>query len=115
VDPARDLLEQFYIDFNDRNVDAVLAAMHTDIDWPNDWEGGRIHGREAMRDYWRRQFAEIDPHLTPLSFSPIPGGGWAVEVQQLIQNRAGEVIADDVVTHAYAFEDGLIRSMQVEK
>ena len=40
MDQNRDLLEQLYIDFNDRNIDAVLAAMHPDVDWPNDWEGG---------------------------------------------------------------------------
>ena len=115
MDPARDVLEQLYIDFNDRDIDAILAAMHPDIDWPNDQEGGRIQGRDGVRDYWRRQFAELDPHLKPLSFSPLPGGGWAVEVEHLVQDRAGAVLNDQIVTHSYTFEDGLIRSMRLEK
>jgi hypothetical protein len=115
VDQTRDLLEQLYVDFNDRDIDAVLAAMHPDVDWPNDWEGGRVAGRDAIREYWRRQFADLDPHLTPNTFSPVDGGGWAVEVEEVVHDKAGAVVADRIVTHVYRFEDGLVRSMHVEK
>jgi hypothetical protein len=115
MDGTRDLLESFYIDFNDRDVEAMLEAMHADVDWPNDWEGGRLQGRDAVRDYWRRQWAVIDPHLTPLVFSPGLDGGWAVEAQLIVQDRAGQVLDDRVVVHVYAFEDGLIRSMWIER
>jgi hypothetical protein len=35
--------------------DAVLAHMTDDVDWPNAWEGGRVAGKEAVREYWTRQ------------------------------------------------------------
>jgi hypothetical protein len=115
MDGTRDLIERFYIDFNDRDVEAMLDSMHADVDWPNEWEGGHLHGHNAIRDYWRRQWAVIDPHLTPLVFSPRPGEGWAVEAQLIVQDRTGQVLDDRVVVHLYTFEDGLIRSMSIER
>ena len=33
------ILKQTYRHFNDRNIDATLAVMHPDVDWPNGVEG----------------------------------------------------------------------------
>jgi ketosteroid isomerase-like protein len=44
-----------YAAFNARDVDAVLAAMTPDVDWPKTWGGGRAIGREQVREYWKRQ------------------------------------------------------------
>ena len=54
-------LRSLYQAFNKRDIDAVLAAMSEDVDWPNAWEGGRVHGKQAVRAYWTRQWQEIDP------------------------------------------------------
>jgi hypothetical protein len=43
----QELLIRTYRAFNARDVDAVLAAMHEDVDWPNGWEGGHVHGHEV--------------------------------------------------------------------
>ena len=56
-------LRGMYDAFNARDIDAVLAAMTDDVDWPNGWEGGRELGREAVREYWTRQWAAIDPSV----------------------------------------------------
>jgi ketosteroid isomerase-like protein len=114
MDPQRALLEQLYIDFNDRDIDAVTAVLHPDVDWENDWKGGRVHGRDGVKEYWRDQWAEIDPHATPLSFSPSADGRMAVEVRQVTHDKAGKVLSDRVVTHIYSFVDGLIRSRQLQ-
>jgi ketosteroid isomerase-like protein len=75
-------LESLYAAFNARDIDAVLAAMADDVDWPNAWEGGRLHGKEEVRAYWTRQWLEIDARVEPVSFSRRPSGGVAVDVQQ---------------------------------
>ena len=43
------LLEGIYAAFNARDVDAVLAAMHADVDWPNAFEGGRVQRDHRAR------------------------------------------------------------------
>jgi ketosteroid isomerase-like protein len=53
-----ELLRRTYEAFNAGDVEAVLTLMHSDVDWPNAIEGGRVHGRDAVRAYWADQFAE---------------------------------------------------------
>lgn len=62
----RRLLEKAYEAFNARDIGAALAAMHADVDWPHEMEGGRVYGRSGVRDYWTRQWGLIDPHVEPL-------------------------------------------------
>jgi ketosteroid isomerase-like protein len=66
--------DELYADFNARDIDALLARMTPDVDWPNGWEGGREHGPEAVRAYWERQFREIDPHVEPVGVDERPDG-----------------------------------------
>ena len=44
-------MRALYDAFNARDMDTVLAAMTDDVDWPNAWEGVRVHGRDAVRSY----------------------------------------------------------------
>jgi hypothetical protein len=89
--------------------------MHPDVDWPNGMEGGRIHGRDGVRDYWTRQWSVIDPHVEPRRFGTDERGRLIVDVHQVIRDRAGTVIADQMVQHVYVVQDGLIRSMEIRK
>src|SRR5258705_6728346 len=41
------MLRELYASFNARDIDAVLARLAPDVDWPNGMEGGRVHGRDA--------------------------------------------------------------------
>jgi ketosteroid isomerase-like protein len=107
------LLRATYDAFNRRDIEAVIATMHPDVDWPNAWEGGRVRGREAVRAYWTRQFAEIDPHVEPQSFSTTEDGRVAVAVRQVVRSLDGQVLADQLVTHVYAIRDGLVERMDV--
>jgi hypothetical protein len=107
------LLRDVYDAFNRRDIERAVAAMHDDVDWPNAWEGGRVVGRDAVRAYWTRQFAEIDPSVEPVGFSVEPDGRTAVAVHQVVRAPDGTVLADRTVTHVYAFRDGLVERMDV--
>ena len=107
------LLRDIYCAFNARDVEAVLSTLHRDVDWPNAFEGGRVSGRDDVRDYWRRQFEQIDPHVEPRRFADA-GDGWvAVTVHQLVRAHDGTLLADREVTHVYSFRDGLVLRMDV--
>jgi hypothetical protein len=107
------LLRDLYAAFNARDVDAVLSALHADVDWPNAFEGGRVVGRADVGAYWRRQFAQIDPRVEPRGIADTADGRVAVAVHQLVRALDGAVIADREVTHVYSFRDGLIERMDV--
>src|SRR5438132_10020176 len=83
------LLRQTYAAFNARDIDAVVGAMHPDVDWPNALEGTRIRGHAAVREYWLCQFEVIDPRVEPQGFTLEPDGRIAVEVHQVVRDRAG--------------------------
>jgi ketosteroid isomerase-like protein len=106
-------LRAMYAAFDARDADAVLAHMTADVDWPNAWEGGRVQGQEAVRTYWTRQWAEIEPTVDPVSFTQLPDGAIAVGVHQVVRAKGGDVLADDHVVHTYHFRDGLIAQMDV--
>ena len=112
---TEELLRGMYDHFNARDIDAVLAAMTDDIDWPRAFKGGRVRGHEAVRDYWTEQWAEIDSRVTPVGFEVRPDGQIAVEVEQVVRNLDGEVVGSGTVTHVYAMRDGLVSWMDVEE
>ncbi len=115
---SEELLRTMYDGFNARDIDAVLAAMTDDVDWPNAWEGARVHGHEEVRDYWTRQWAAIDPHVTPVGFQTRAGGDGVrieVEVEQTVRDLDGQVVASGTVRHVYAMRAGLVARMDVEE
>jgi ketosteroid isomerase-like protein len=105
-------LERVYAAFNARDLDAALAIMHPDVDWPNGWEGGRVEGREAVRDYWTRQFASIDSHVVPQAFTE-SGDRVAVTVHQVVRDLDGNVLSDGMIKHVYTLRDGLVARMDI--
>ncbi len=109
------LLRDLYAAFNDRDVERVLATMQDDVDWPNAFEGGRVAGRDAVRDYWARQFEQIDPRVEPRRFEVQDGGRIAVLVHQVVRDLDGTVLADHEVRHVYSFRDGRIARMDVSE
>jgi ketosteroid isomerase-like protein len=108
-----ELLRTVYAAFNRREIDDVLALMDSDVDWPNGWEGGRVLGKAAVRDYWTRQFKAIDPHVEPKGFTVEADGRIAVEVHQVVRDRSGQLVVDQMIQHVYEVRDGLIRSMEI--
>lgn len=103
-----------YAAFNARAIDEALAALTADVDWPNGWEGGRIAGREAVRDYWLRQWLEIDGRVEPVEITRGEDGRWTVLVHQVVRSPDGALLAEEHVHHVYAFRDELVERMDIE-
>jgi nuclear transport factor 2 (NTF2) superfamily protein len=108
-------LRALYEAFNARNVDACLAGMTPDVDWANGWEGGRVVGRDAVRDYWRRQWAEIDSTAEPTAITERPDGTIEVAVHLVARDRNGELLNDAHGRHVYDFRGDLVQRMTIEE
>jgi ketosteroid isomerase-like protein len=109
-----ELLQRVYAAFNRREIETVLTMMHGEVDWPNGWEGGRVLGKAAVRDYWRRQFEVLDPHVEPKNFIWEADGRIAVDVHQVVRDKGGKLVVDQMVRHVYEIRDGLIQSMLIQ-
>jgi hypothetical protein len=102
-----------YAAFNDRDIDAALAALREDVDWPNMIDGTRVVGHDEVRSYWSRQFHEIDSHVEPKRFDMDDEGHIIVDVHQVLRDRDGLLLDDRMVRHVYMISDGLIVQMDV--
>ena len=112
-DEAGRIVRAGYEAFNRRDVDAALAVMTQDVRWANGWEGGHVVGHEAVRDYWSRQWREIDPAVTPRRLSRNEQGAVVVEVDQQIRSTTGELLRSGSVTHVFTLAGGLIAQMDI--
>jgi hypothetical protein len=108
-----EIINQIYANFNKRDIDGVLKFFAPDVAWPNGWEGGYVHGHNEVRSYWTRQWAELDPIVTPTNIQQLTDGRLLVEVTQLVKDLAGNVVAESMVCHIYSFEGNLIKKMVI--
>ncbi len=108
-------LTALYQAFNARDVDAVVAQLAPDVDWPNAWEGGRVHGHDGVRAYWERQWAQLDPVVVPTAFGHRGGDVVEVAVRQTVRTRAGALVGEGIVVHVYTLRGGLVTRMDVEE
>jgi hypothetical protein len=107
------LIRGSYADFNARDVDAALAHLHPDVDWPNAIVGGRLRGHEEVGAYWTRQFETIDPRVEPQAFAEDEQGRIVVDVHQVVRDLDGAVIADQRLQHVVTISAGLIARMDI--
>ena len=115
ISKERDLLISVYECFNRRDIESILALMHPEVEWPNGMEGGWVHGREGVRDYWTRQWGVVDPHVDPCKFEADDQGRIISDVHQVVRDMKGTVLMDRMVQHVYLIEDGLIRRMDIRE
>lgn len=108
-----EVLAKAYAAFNARNIDEALTTMHTDVAWPNGWEGGWVHGHAGVRDYWIRQWAVINPVVEPLRFTTQEDGRIVVDVRQVVHDLDGAILSERLVQHIYHLEAGRIRRMEI--
>jgi hypothetical protein len=107
------VIKQAYSAFNRRDIDAALALMTQDVSWPRASEGGRVVGKEEIRAYWTRQWAQFDPHVEPLTITEEAAGKTRVTVHQLVKSLQGDVLSDSEVLHVFTVNSGLIAAMHL--
>jgi len=64
----QELLLNLYDAFHWREFEKILSMMQPDVKWANGMEGGFVYGRDAVRDYWRKQFKVVRAQIEPLRF-----------------------------------------------
>ncbi|MGK4568265.1 nuclear transport factor 2 family protein [Flavobacterium sp. 3HN19-14] len=111
---SKDTIEKAYTAFNDRNIDGALETMQPDVQWSKAWEGGYISGHDEIKQYWTRQWSEINPKVMPIGFNERENGSLEVQVRQKVKDLQGGLIFDGMVKHIYTFEDDLIKTMDIE-
>lgn len=110
---AQDLLSRAFEAYNRRDFPTFSAMLHDEVDWPDQIQGGRLVGVEAMRDHWAANDAVIQVEVTPIIFTPRPNGQVEVRVNQVVRSLAGSLWSDLMVRQLYTLRDGLIARMDI--
>lgn len=109
-----DVIKKAYGAFNDRDITVALETMQPDVQWSKAWEGGYISGHDEIRSYWTRQWKEINPKVKPTGFNERENGSLEVLVHQHVKDLEDQLLFDGTVKHVYTFENGLIKTMDIE-
>lgn len=107
------LIAEIYAAFNQRDADGALTRMREDVSWPKASEGGRVVGKDEIRAYWTRQWAEFDPHVEPIEVIDRGEGRLDVRVHQVVKSLQGDLLSDSEVWHRYTVVDGRIERMDL--
>ena len=110
----KDLIKKAYTAFNERDIDRALSTMHPDIQWPKAFEGGYVSGHNEIREYWTRQWTEINPNVEPIEINERQNGTLEIEVLQKVKDLQGNSLFDGTVKHIYTLQDSLLRKMDIE-
>lgn len=108
MDARRRLILRFYEALDANDVDAVMALVHPDADFPNQLDGDRLKGAAAIRAYYERAFGMISAESTPLTFQAGPDNSLEVRVHHHVTSLDGGLWADEPVDYRFQFRDGLI-------
>ena len=115
MDGDVETLRRIYDRFNARDIDGVLAVLSDDVAWANGMDGGYVHGPDAVRAYWTRQWAIVSPHVEPVRFHRAADGAIIAEVRQSVRDLEGKPLRDQThkledktVGHVFRFRDGKV-------
>jgi hypothetical protein len=109
-----DIIQKAYKGFNERDIDSVFALMGANVFWPKAFEGGHVEGYDAVREYWLRQWSEINPKVDPIAITDRKDGKVEVLVHQVVKSLDGTILFDGETKHTFTFDDGLIQRMDIE-
>jgi len=114
------LVAQMYECFNARDIDGVLAVLAEDVAWANGMDGGHVHGLEAVRAYWTRQWEIVSPLVEPVRFTRAEDGAVHTEVQQSVRDLNGKPLEgqvhglkDKMVMHIFRLHNGKVTRFDI--
>lgn len=121
MDTDIEVLKRLYDCFNTRDIDGVIGSLSVDVAWANGMEGGHVHGRDGVRDYWTRQWAIVSPHVEPVSFDTARDGSVVVEVRQSVHDLQGRplqdqthALRDKTVEHVFHLRQGKVTRFDIQ-
>jgi limonene-1,2-epoxide hydrolase len=102
------LLQSLYAAFNNRELETIISVMSPDVKWANGVEGGFVHGRDAVREYWTNQYKVIQVQLETLKFEMDEKNRNVVTVHQIVKDLQGNLLADMTVKQIFTIDNGAI-------
>ena len=112
MEDPENFFQDLYKDFNDRKIDLVISKMTDDVKWANGMDGGYVHGHDAVKDYWTRQFTMVSSKVSPLE---IEAGKDIVQIKvhQVVHDLNGNLLANEFVYHIFHLQENKIAVFEI--
>jgi hypothetical protein len=107
-------LQHLYDAFNNGEFEKIIAVMQPDVKWANGMEGGFVYGRNAVREYWRKQFELTQSQLEPLRFEADENGRNVVTVHLVVKDLQGNLLVEKTVKQIFTIENDSISLFEIE-
>ena len=107
-----DLVRRMYAAYNSRDAEGLLALVTDDVDWPDG--PARLHGKDALRAYWQRQWTRTRTHDEPGEPVELGEGLISVAVDQTVRTTDGSPVSAGRFRHVFRFRDGLAARLDIE-
>ena len=101
-------LQNLYDAFNNSELETIVEVMHPDVKWANGVEGGFVYGRDAVREYWKKQYQVIQVQLETLKFETDEKNRNVVTVHQIVKDLQDNLLADMTVKQIFTIENNSI-------
>ena len=106
-------LQNLYDAFNRREFETLISLMKPDVKWANGMEGGFVHGRGEVRDYWKKQFEVTQSHLEPLRFDTDKIGRNIVTANLTVKDLQGNLLVERTIKQIFTIENGQISRFEI--
>ena len=108
--PKEILLLAFHA-YNAHDVDGLLAMVTPDVNWPS--RDKRLHGPEALKDYWLDQWRETSTHDQPIRIDDQPDGRLKVFLNQVVRTVDGKELSRGAFEYLFELRGGLIARLDI--
>ncbi|MBD1871281.1 nuclear transport factor 2 family protein [Cyanobacteria bacterium FACHB-471] len=109
----KEIVVDAYDAYNTRDIDRLLGYLSEDVSWPDGDK--RLHGREAVKNYWLNQWTQTQTHDTPTDVIVLPDGRVNVRLDQVIHRIDGSELSRSSFEYLFELRDGLIVRMDITK
>ncbi|WP_051799941.1 nuclear transport factor 2 family protein [Catenuloplanes japonicus] len=106
------LVRRMYAAYNERDAERLLAMVTDDVDWPDGPR--RMHGKDALRDYWTRQWQRVHTHDEAGAIVALGGGRFQVHIEQTVRTPDGTPVSAGRFRHTLLLRDGLAARLDIE-
>jgi len=112
MEDPENFFQDLYKNFNDRKIDLVISKMTGDVKWANGMDGGYVHGHDAVKDYWTRQFTMVSSKVSPLEIE-VKDEAVKIKVHQVVHDLNGNLLADELVYHLFHLQENKIAVFEI--
>ena len=108
------LIKKAYLAFNSRDISTALSTFHENVEWPKAFEGGYVNGHNEIREYWTRQWTEINGFVEPKNIIERSENQYEVTVHQHVKDLQENILFDGIIKHIFTVKDNLLSRMDIE-